>query len=482
MGRRAVRWIACDDFAMIRTRVLVASTALCLGATVLPLATSGGAVAGAASTPVCSPKALASAKGPVTINFWESMPRANGEEMVKLTNQFNASQKKVHVNLVVQTTYQETFQKYRSALSNGQTPDLAMLTDTDTQAAIDTQSFIPAQTCMSASGFKTGDLLPRALAYWKVNKVQWGMPFGVSGPVLYYNKKAFTAAGLDPTKPPATLSQMVSTAKTLKDKTGAGMGMVLDPWHFLTWMATGNQVAVNNSNGRTARANKATFNSSAGQAVFTALAQMKKDGSVQTNSVQGAGRYDNLLGTGSGKFSMTIDTSAAQGTIEQLLATGQYPNVDVGVAPLPKVFSTTSKGGVEPGGNGLWISKRSTPAKQAAAWQYETFLLSTATQAAWSAGTGYIPLRTSAAKSPTITALWAKDPGFSVAYKQLTTGTQDAATAGAVIGPFEDVNGAIANAEASLFVKNVAPKTALNAAVSASNGIIAAYNKRLGVK
>jgi sn-glycerol 3-phosphate transport system substrate-binding protein len=418
----------------------------------------------------------------VTINFWESMPRANGEEMVKLTNEFNASQKKVHVNLVVQTSYQETFQKYRSALSNGQTPDLAMLTDTDTQAAIDTQSFIPAQTCMSAAGFKTGDLLPRALAYWKVNKTQWAMPFGVSGPVLYYNKKAFTAAGLDPNKPPATLSQMVSVAKTLKDKTGAGMGMVLDPWHLFTWLATGNQTAVNNNNGRTARANKATFNSSAGLAVFNALAQMKKDGSVQTNSVQGAGRYDNLLGAGSGKFAMTIDTSAAQGTIQQLLATGQYPNVDVGVAPMPKVFTTSSKGGVEPGGNGLWISKRSTPAKQAAAWQYEAFLLSASTQAAWSAGTGYIPLRTSAAKSPSIQALWAKTPGFSVAYTQLTKGTQDYATAGAVIGPFEDVNGAIANAEASIFVKNVAPKTALNAAVAASNGIIAAYNKRLGVK
>ena len=466
---------------MKRTRTLAVTTALCLGAGVLPL-TATGALAGAASTPICSPKALAASKGPVTINFWESMPRANGEEMVKLTNEFNASQKKVHVNLVVQTTYQETFQKYRSALSNGQTPDIAMLTDTDTQAAIDTQSFIPAQTCMSAAGFKTGDLLPRALAYWKVNKTQWAMPFGVSGPVLYYNKKAFTAAGLDPNKPPATLSQMVSTAKTLKDKTGAGMGMVLDPWHLLTWMATGNQTAVNNNNGRTARANKASFNSSAGLAVFNALAQMKKDGSVQTNSVQGAGRYDNLLGAGSGKFAMTIDTSAAQGTIEQLLATGQYPNVDVGVAPMPKVFTTSSKGGIEPGGNGLWISKRSTPAKQAAAWQYEAFLLSASTQAAWSAGTGYIPLRTSAAKSPTIQALWAKSPGFSVAYTQLTKGTQDYATAGAVIGPFEDVNGAIANAEASIFVKNVAPKTALNAAVAASNGIIAAYNKRLGVK
>ena len=466
---------------MNRSRTLATSLAIAIGASALPLATLGTATAGAA-TPVCSPKALASTKGTVTINFWESMPRANGEEMRKLTDQFNASQSKVHVNLVEQTSYQETFQKYRSGLSNGQLPDMAMLTDTDTQAAVDTQSFIPIQTCMSAAHFKTGDLLPRALAYWKINRTQWAMPFGVSGPVLYYNKNAFTAAGLDPTKPPATLPALVATAKTLKDKTGAGMGMVLDSWHLMSWLATANQVAVNNNNGRTSRANKAVFNSSAGQAVFNALAQMKKDGSVQTNSVQGAGRYDNLLGAGSGKYSMTIDTSAALGTIQQLLATGQYPNVDVGVAPLPRVFAKAGKGGVEPAGNGLWITKKATPAKQAAAWQYIAFLTSAASQADWSAGTGYIPLRSSAAKSPTITALWAKTPGFSVAYTQLTKGTASYATAGAVVGPFEAMNTAINNAEASIFVKSTNPKTALNGAASASTKLIEAYNKRLGIK
>jgi sn-glycerol 3-phosphate transport system substrate-binding protein len=466
---------------MNRSRTLAASLAIAIGASALPLATLSTATAGAA-TPVCSPKALASTKGTVTINFWESMPRANGEEMRKLTDQFNASQSKIHVNLVEQTSYQETFQKYRSGLSNGQLPDIAMLTDTDTQAAVDTQSFIPVQTCMTAAHFKTGDLLPRALAYWKINRTQWGMPFGVSGPVLFYNKKAFTAAGLDPNKPPATLPELVATAKTLKDKTGAGMGMVLDSWHLLSWLATGNQVAVNNNNGRTSRANKAAFNSSAGQAVFNALSQMKKDGSVQTNSVQGAGRYDNLLGAGSGKYSMTIDTSAALGTIQQLLATGQYPNVDVGVAPLPRVFAKAGKGGVQPAGNGLWITKKATSAKQAAAWQYIAFLTSSASQADWSAGTGYIPLRTSAAKSPTITALWAATPGFSVPYTQLTKGTASYATAGAVIGPFEAVNTAINNAEASIFVKNANPKTALNGAASASTKLMQTYNKRLGVK
>ena len=89
---------------MNRTRTASLALAAALGASVIPAAALGSMAAGAASTPACSPKALSSSKGPVTINFWESMPRANGEEMVALTKKFNASQKKVHVNLVVQTT------------------------------------------------------------------------------------------------------------------------------------------------------------------------------------------------------------------------------------------------------------------------------------------------------------------------------------------------------------------------------------------
>ena len=59
----------------------------------------------------CDKAALQSASGTVEINFWESMPRANGEALKALTDKFNASQSKVHVNLVEQATYQETFNK-----------------------------------------------------------------------------------------------------------------------------------------------------------------------------------------------------------------------------------------------------------------------------------------------------------------------------------------------------------------------------------
>ena len=38
--------------------------------------------------------------------------------------------------------------------------------------------------------------------------VQWGMPFNVSNPVLFYNKNIFEAAGLDPDHPPQNLEEL----------------------------------------------------------------------------------------------------------------------------------------------------------------------------------------------------------------------------------------------------------------------------------
>ncbi|MGO8873142.1 MAG: ABC transporter substrate-binding protein [Acidimicrobiales bacterium] len=416
----------------------------------------------------------------MTVNFWESMPRANGQVLTALTQKFNSSQDKVHVNLVAQASYDDTWQKYQAGLSNGELPDVVQLQDTDTQGAIDTQSVLPVQDCFAGFHYSVGDLLPRALAYWSENNTQWAMPFAVSGPVLYYNKLAFQKAGLNPDQPPGTLAQMVADAKLLKQAGAGGMGLKLDPWHLETWLATDNQLFVNNDNGRTARATKVVFDTPTGIQIFSELDQMVGSGAAQTNSANGADDYDNLLGVGSGKYAMTIDTSAALGTIQQLLASGQYPNVELGVGAFP-VLDADSTGGVEPGGSALWISKRSSAAKQAAAWEYVAFLDSTDSQATWSAGTGYIPLRTSSAQSPVVQTVWAQSPGFKVAYTQLTSGVQSYATAGAVLGPYDDVRTAIVSAESSMFVSGVSPSTALSAAASASNKLIQSYNQRLGV-
>src|SRR5580698_3851594 len=348
------------------------------------------APAGAASLPSCNLKALASHKGTVNITFWNSMVQANGTTLAAITSAFNSSQTKVHVTLVNQASYDDTWQKYEAGLSNGQLPDAVQLEDQRTQAAIDTQSFLPVQSCMNAAKYSTSDYLTRPLNYWKVNGVQEALPFAVSAPIVYYNQNAFTKAELNPANPPLTLPQMVSDAKALK-ASGSGMGLVLDPWHLETWLASANQLFVNNKNGRSTRATAAVFNNKTAVSIFSQLSTLVRSGYATTNPATGPDQYDNLLGIGSGKYGMTIETSAALGTVTQLLGSGKYANVKLGIGAFP-TYSSSTQGGIEPGGSGVYISNKASPLHQAAAWQYISYLCNTQSQATWAAGTGYIPV------------------------------------------------------------------------------------------
>jgi sn-glycerol 3-phosphate transport system substrate-binding protein len=332
---------------------------------------------------------------------------------------------------------------------------------------------------MNAAKYSTSDFLARPLAYWKVNGVQWAMPFSVSAPIVYYNQNAFTKAGLNPNTPPLTLSQMVNDAKALK-ASGSGMGLVLDPWHLETWLATANKLFVNNSNGRSARATKSVFNNKTADSIFSQLSQLVRSGDATTNPSTGPDEYDNLLGIGSGKYGMTIETSAALGTVTQLLSGGQYSNVKLGIGPFP-VYSSSVKGGIEPGGGGVYMSAKVPPLEQAASWTFLSYLMNTQSVATWAAGTGYIPVRKSSTQTATVQHLWATDPGYKVAYNEINNGVNSPATSGSVIGPYADVRTDVLNAEISMYTGGVSPSKAVSTAESNVNSTISQYNDRLGV-
>ena len=458
-------------------RPLAASAAVALVSVGAPLAFTAiaSSPAEAASLPACPLGALTNAKGVVNINFWESMTRANATTLTTLTNQFNASQSKVHVTLVSQQSYDDTWQKYQTGLTSGQEPPVVQLQDINLQGAIDSQSIVPVQSCINATHYSTSDFVSRALAYWKVKGVQEAMPFAVSNPIVYYNKQSFQAAGLDPNSPPTTMSQLLTDAAALKAH-GVGTGLKLDPWHLETWLATANKLFVNNSNGRADRATKGAFNNSTGVQIFSNLDQLVTQDGAVTNPSTGPDGFDNLLGIGTGKYGMTIDTSAALGTVQSLLTS--YPNVTLGVGPFP-ALNGANQGGVEPGGSGLYISNKVPPAQQAAAWKYIAFLDSPQSQATWAAGTGYIPIRKSSTTTSTIQNLWATSPYFKVAYEQLVNGKTTPASAGAVVGPFPDVRTAMLNAEQSMYTQGVSPSKALTNAEQQVNSIIQSYNNRL---
>src|SRR3954463_8262338 len=173
-------------------------------------------VAGAANSTSCPLNALKSAKKPVEITLWHWMPRANETALQGLADAFNSSQSDVKVNLINQIDWEATFQKYKAGLGTGDLPDIVQLQETDQQQIIDTQTVLPASICAKADKYSFSDFLPRVISYFTVQGKQYAMPFNTSGPVLYYNKKAFTAAGLDPNAPPKTLDEVRSAAEKLK--------------------------------------------------------------------------------------------------------------------------------------------------------------------------------------------------------------------------------------------------------------------------
>jgi sn-glycerol 3-phosphate transport system substrate-binding protein len=437
--------------------------------------------AGAATSTTCPLAALKKASKPVEITMWHSMNRALGTTLQQLTDAFNASQTDVKVNLVNQIDYVQTFTKYKAGLASGDLPDIVQLQETDQQQMIDTGTVLPASVCAKADKYSFSDFLPRVISYFTVQGTQYAMPFNTSGPVLFYNKKAFTAAGLDPNSPPKTLDEVRAAAEKLKaGGVESPLGLKTEPGYFEHWRALAGKLYVNNSNGRKARATKTVFNDATGRQIFTWLSGMVKDGLATTNPDLGTGNFDNLLGIQSGSHAMAFDTSAALGTISTVLAAGNAPNVELGVAPFPSPGSGKAKGGALVSGGALYMVNKAAPAKQAAAWEFLKYLDTTENMTKWAIGTGYLPIRKSSAASADMQAYWSANPTYKVAYDQLLDGPTNVATAGSVIGNYTGVRDAVRDAENSMFLEGKDPKGALSDAATNSDAAMEDYNSRLG--
>ncbi len=437
--------------------------------------------AGAANSTSCPLGALKKASKPVEITMWHWMLRANGDVLQKLVDEFNGSQSAVKVSLVNQVGWEETLAKYKAGLATGDLPDIVQLQETDQQQMIDTGTVVPAGLCAKADNYSFSDFLPRVISYFTVQGRQYAMPFNTSGPVLYYNKKAFSAAGLDPEKPPTNLTELRAAAEKLKaNGVATPMGLKTDPIFVEQWTAMGNRLFANHSNGQKARTTKAVFDSSTGRQVFSWMQGMVKDGLAETNSDIGTGSSDNFLGIRSGSHAMTIDSSAALGTVTAILGAGNDPNIEIGVAPMPGPGAGAARGGVFVQGGELFMVNKSAPAKQAAAWQFLKFLDTPENMTTWAIGTGYLPIRKSSADSTAMQDYWAKNPDFKVAYDQLVAGVNNVATSGSVIGPNIEVRQAVRDAENRMFLEGAAPSTALAEAAKSATAAIEDYNSRIG--
>jgi sn-glycerol 3-phosphate transport system substrate-binding protein len=417
--------------------------------------------------------ASASSK-PVPVTMWHSMTENNLVTLQKLVSTFNGSQSDVKVSLVNQSSYTDTLTTYTAALGTSNLPDLVQMESIDLQEMVDSQSVVPAGDAVAAdTSFDLTDVLPSAIEYFKVDGTLYGMPWNESSQIMYYNKAAFTKAGLDPTKPPATLAEYQSMSLKIVSSGAAkyGTSLKLTPSNIEDWLGQAGDLLVNNNNGRTARATSVAFEGSIGAQLFGWYEEMFTSKAAQPTN---ANNYDNLYAIAFGTAPMTIETSAALGTVLKDLSS--FKNVELGVGPLPSPSSSSQ--GVPYGGAGLYIVKHSVPERQDGAWQFIKFLLTAPSMAAWSLGSGYIPITKSAVTDPSLEAKWAEIPQYRVAYEMVLNTTTSAATAGAVCGPLDQIETEMQNGLTSISTGTSAT-SALAHTVTACNSDISSYNQRV---
>ena len=413
------------------------------------------------------------ASGVVAITMWHAMTNANLTTLQALTRKFNGSQSRIKVSLLNQQSYNDTFTAYRAGLGSGNLPDLVQMDSILLQEMIDSQSVIPAASALKAdSAFDSSDVLPSAMSYFTVNGVQYGMPWNCSSQVMYFNQRIFRAAGLDPSKPPTTFAEYHAMASQAKAKGGTAFGTALKlaSSNVEDWTAQAGTLFLNKNNGRSGRATAVAFGGATGQKIFSFMQEMLSskiaEGTLETS-------FDNLIAIGNGRTAMSIDTSAALGTVLNLLGGGKYHNVTLGVGPLPGVDGPGE--GVPYGGAGLYIVKHSSPEQQDAAWQFIKYLLSPDAMASWAIGSGYIPITKSSITTPAMKSAFAQTPQYKVAYEQVASSKSLAATAGGVTGAYAQIQTNIDNA-LSLVSNGTSASKALAQAVSTSNQAISSYN------
>lgn len=105
----------------------------------------------------------------------------------------------------------------------------------------------------------------------RFNGRSYGIPWYIAPPVLVYNTELFQKAGLDPAKPPATEEQMVSAARTIKQRTQAYGFMPLVDGTRLMHRFRENGLPMLSADGK-----RAVFNSPAHVAYLQRLVDMFK--------------------------------------------------------------------------------------------------------------------------------------------------------------------------------------------------------------
>ncbi len=157
--------------------------------------------------------------GKIHIRYWEKWTGFEEEAMRKVVEEFNSRSDRIHVEYLAVS---QVNQKMLLATAGGNPPDVAGIWDYDVVSFADANALTPLDEFCRADGVGPEDYLP---SYWQScvhNRTVFAMPTTPASVALHWNRAAYRKAGLDPDRPPRTMSELDRMAEklTVRDPSG----------------------------------------------------------------------------------------------------------------------------------------------------------------------------------------------------------------------------------------------------------------------
>ena len=407
-----------------------------------------------------APKATATAAGKLSVWF----PGTNQAEIDLVTKKIvPAFEKKTGADVTVTyVDWNNISPKLNAAFAAGTAPDVFGHGPAAAADFVANGRLEPLTADIASLTKKDQGDIASALSGGKVDGKQYLVPLSMTGNLIMYNADDFTAAGLNPDKPPTTWEGIKAAAEKLtqrKDGTITRSGLLLPSQptgrsqSFAALLFAGGGSLVNKAG------TKATFDSPAGVKALDFMTSLYS-GSDAVSANLGAD-YANapiaqqplVLGTAS----MTMLPAT---TMQQILAA--YPSKNL------RVLQPAALGSGKPatfGGAGPGLMINADSKQKSLAWEFIKYMISPAVSAEYTQGIGAIPIRTSALStdyvksSPVLKAFLKASPDF---------------VANPNVGGWVQVRDQL-DKQVELALNKVTPaKDALEAAANAANPILKA--------
>ena len=379
-----------------------------------------------------------------------------------LCAQYHEENPNITINPVYAGSYADTRTKVQAAIKGGNTPDLAIMFSIDLysllamDAIADIDSFCTTEEDQQwLDGFYDGFMMNS-----RDGETTYGIPWQRSTIVLYYNKDAFEAAGLDPEQPPTTWDELYEDAQKLTitengQTTQYGIQIPSDGYAY--WMLQTFCVQQDGFNLMNDTGTETYYDDERTAKGLKFWKSLSEDGSQPSGIVAWATTPSDFL---EGKTAMMYHT------------TGNLTNVknnatfNFGVAMLPENESF----GSPTGGGNFYIFKGVSEERQQAAFDFIKWMTDDERVAQWSIDTGYVATRPSAYETDRMKQYAEEFPYCLVARDQLEYGYAELSTYNQA-----EVQKAIDDAISYVMTDQQDVETALATAQQTADGILQAY-------